>query len=245
MQIVHLNKIIFLFVFFLTASQPAYSQIDKSSENLGDKLFKNNHLLEAEKIYQINLSDKQFNSFEIEKKLAFISKEKNDWLGELFYLSSMQAKQTQLSTSYRLEEIAKKHNLLGYEVGIVERLRWIYFEFFPYILAFLLLPAFYVAYALIIKKIQKEPIPTFQIVYFILYLTFLFSINNLPSLFWQGLTASNKTYMRNFASSSAPVIKTLEKGTRINFIFKNEDWIPCYFEGNIGYIKTKDLLIID
>jgi uncharacterized protein YgiM (DUF1202 family) len=245
MQIVNLNKIIFLLLFFFIASQPANSQLDKTSIEQADQLFKNNHLLEAEKIYLKNLNLNQINSFETEKKLAFISKEKNDWLMELYYLSSMHEKQTELSTSYRLEEIAKKRNLSGYEVGIVERIRWFYFEFFPYILGILLLPAIYVAYALVIKKVQKEIIPAYQIIYYILYVGILFVICNIPNFFWQGLTSSNKTYMRNFASSSAPVIKTLQKGTRINFIYKTNEWIPCYLDGSIGYIKTKDVLIIN
>lgn len=245
MQIVHLNKIIFLLLFFFIASQPANSQTDINSNLQADQLFKNNHILEAEKIYHVNLLKNQVNAFETEKKLAYIAKEKNDWLMELYYLSSMQAKQTQLVTSYRLEEIANKRNLPGYEVGLVERFKWIYFEFFPFILGFLLIPAVYVAYALVIKKVQKESIPSYQLFYFISYLLFLLTFSNLPNWIWQGLTANKKTYMRNFASSSAPVIKTMEKGTRVNFIYFKKDWIPCYVDGTIGYIKSEDLLLIN
>lgn len=245
MQIVNLNKIIFLLLFFFIATQPANSQTDRKSIEQADILFKNNHLLEAEKLYLKNLQEKQINTFETQKKLAYIAKEKNDWLMELYYLSSMQAHQTQLPTSARLEEIAKKRNLSGYELGFMERIKWIYFEFFPYILSFLLIPATYVAYALIIKKVQKEGIPGYQLFYFGLYIFMLFAFANIPNFYFQGLTASKKTYMRNFASSSAPVIKTMEKGTRINFIYSSKDWIPCYFDGKLGYIKSGDLLVID
>lgn len=245
MQIVNLNKIIFLLLFFLSIAQPANSQTDIKDPNHADSLFRNNHLLEAEKIYLQNLSKKELNSFETEKKLAFIAKEKNDWLMELYYLSSMQAQQTKLSTSFRLEEIAKKRNLSGYEVGVIERIRWFYFEYFPYLFLFLCLPAIYVAYALVIKKVQKELIPTYQIFYFFLYVFFLAALTNFPNFYFQGLTASNKTYMRNFASSSAPVVNIMSKGTRVNYIILTKDWIPCYFEGKIGYIKSEDLLVIN
>lgn len=245
MQIVHLNKIIFLLLFFLSSAQIANSQIDRNSLQHADSLFRNNHLLEAEKIYLQNLPKKDLNTFETEKKLAFIAKEKNDWLMELYFLSSMQAQQTKLSTSFRLEEIAKKRNLSGYEVGIMERLRWFYFEYFPFIFLFLCLPAIYVAYALLIKKVQKEYIPTYQVFYFILYVFILTALTNFPNFYFQGLTASNKTYMRNFASSSAPVVHIMSKGTRVNYIVLTKDWIPCYFEGKIGYIKSEDLLVIN
>jgi len=245
MQIVNLNKIIFLLLFFFSIAQPANSQIDINSPKKADSLFRNNHLLEAEKIYLKNLPKKELNTFETEKKLAYIAKEKNDWLMELYYLSSMQAKQTQLSTSFRLEEIAKKRNLSGYEVGIIERLRWFYFEYFPYMFLFLCLPAVYVAYALLIKKVQKESIPGYQVFYFFLYVLLLSVVTNFPNFYFQGLTASNKTYMRNFASSSAPVVTIMSKGTRVNYIYLTKDWIPCYFEGKVGYIKSEDLLVIN
>lgn len=245
MQIHHLNKIIYLLLLILGNLQIANSQIDRNSISFADQLFKNNHLLEAEKIYLLQRNQIQGNTYEIDRKLAFIAKEKNDWLMELYYLSSMQAQQSKLATSKRLEEIAQRKNLTGYEVDIWARLRWIYFEFFPYILLFLLLPAIYVAYALVIKKVQNERIPAYQIISYGIYVFILFSFTNLPSLFSQGLTSSKKTYMRNFASSSAPVIHTMEKGTLVNFVYVTNDWIPCYFDGKIGYIKSKDLLKID
>lgn len=245
MQIHHLNKFIFLLCFLLGSIQQANSQRDIKSLAMADKLFINNHLLQAEKIYQINRSTSGKNSFEIDRKLAYIAKEKNDWLMELYYLSSMQSKQSKLETAKRLEEIARKKNLVGYELGIIERLKWIYFEFFPYLIGFLLLPACYVAYALIIKKVQNEKIPAYQIISYVIYLLFILCLTNFPSLYEQGLTSSTKTYMRNFASSSAPVIKIMEKGTRVNYIYMTNDWIPCYFEGKLGYIKSKDLLLIN
>lgn len=245
MQTQHLNKFIFLLTLLLGYLQNAYSQIDMKNISYGDQLFKNNHLLQAEKIYTLHRKNSSKNTFEIDRKLAFIAKEKNDWLMELYFLSSMQSKQSKLETAKRLEEIARKRNLIGYELGIVERLKCFYFEYFPYLLLFLLLPALYVAYALIIKKVQNEKIPAYQVISYVSYIFLLFCLTNFPSFYEQGLTSSPKTYMRNFASSSAPVIKMMEKGTRVNYLYITNDWIPCFFEGKLGYIKSKDLLIIN
>ena len=108
MQVIRLNKITFLFIFLLGFGQRAYSQIDRNQLALADSLFKANRLLSAEKIYVSHLKTKPQDSENIKLKLAYIAKVKNDWLKELYYLSSIQATNARPEISKRLEEIGEK-----------------------------------------------------------------------------------------------------------------------------------------
>lgn len=245
MQIQSLNKIIFFFIFFFTIAQIANSQIDRAEIEKADLLFKNNHLLEAEKIYNQNLESNKPAQKQILLKLAFIAKEKNNWLDELYFLSSYQSQKASWAISKRMNEIAEKRKLKGYDLDIWARLQWFYFNYYGYIISILIFPAILMGLSLFLKKIQNQSFSKNQVGIFLIYLIILLAINNFPSFISQGLCANTKTYARNFASSAAPVVQILPKGTHINYIFKRGDWVPCLIEGEIGYIKTKDLLFID
>ena len=162
MQVIRLNKITFLIIFLLAFGQRAYSQIDRNQLALADSLFKANRLLSAEKIYVSHLKTKPRESENIKLKLAYIAKAKNDWLKELYYLSSIQATNARPEISKRLEEIGEKQGLNGFEMSIWDQIYWLYFKFFPWILGFLLLVALYGVGILTYSVFQKKTIRGFK-----------------------------------------------------------------------------------
>lgn len=156
MQVIRLNKITFLFIFLLGFGQRAYSQIDRNQLALADSLFKANRLLSAEKIYVSHLKTKPQDSENIKLKLAYIAKVKNDWLKELYYLSSIQATNARPEISKRLEEIGEKQGLNGFKMSIWDQIYWLYFKYFAWIIGFLLLIALYAAGVLTYSVFQKK-----------------------------------------------------------------------------------------
>ena len=245
MQASHLNKIIFSCFLCLGIWQNANCQIDTKQISKADSLFKRNQLLEAEKIY-LQFYNPRYKEIEnIKFKLAFIAKEKNDWGNEIFYLSSIQAKNAIPLISQRLNQISIKHQMGGYEIGIIDQLIWIYFAFYPYIIGFLMGIAIYAASILIYKKQKKRKYPSAYIYSLSIYLLFIYLIANFPSFLNFGIIRKNKAYLREFSSSAAPVSKTLNQGNRITHWYTKDIWTLCYFEGNIGYIKSEDYLPIN
>jgi len=245
MQASHLNKIIFSCILYLGIWQNANCQIDTKQISKADSLFKTNQLLEAEKIY-LQFYNPRYKEVEnIKFKLAFIAKEKNDWANEIFYLSSIQAKNASPLISQRLNQISNKHQMGGYEIGFIDQLVWIYFAFFPYIMGFLIGIAIYAATILIYKKQKNRKYPNAYIYSLTLYLLFIYMIANFPSFLNFGIILKNKAYLREFSSSAAPVAKTLNQGNRITHWYTKDIWTLCYYEGNLGYIKTEDYLSIN
>ena len=176
--------------------------------------------------------------------MAFIAKEKNDWANEIYYLSSIQAENAKPSISQRLNQISQKHQLGGYEMDFIDQLIWIYFAFFPYFMGFLLSIAMYAAIILIYKKQKNRKSPSAYIYSLSLYLGFIFLFANFPSFLNFGIITKNKVYLREFSSSAAPVAKILSQGNRVTHWYTKDIWTLCYYEGNVGYIKTEDYLPI-
>ena len=245
MQASYLNKIIFSCILYLGIWQNANCQIDTKQISKADSLFKTNQLLEAEKIY-LQFYNPRYKEIEnIKFKLAFIAKQKNDWANEIFYLSSIQAKNASPLISQRLNQISNKHQMGGYEMDFIDQLVWIYFAFFPYIMGFLIGIAIYAATILIYKKQKKRKSPPAYIYSLSLYLAYIYLFANFPSYLNFGIITKNKVYLREFSSSAAPVAKILSQGNRVTHWYTKDIWTLCYYEGNVGYIKTEDYLPIN
>jgi hypothetical protein len=245
MQARLLNKVIFFCFFYLGLTQFAYSQIDRKQIHLADSLFKSNRLLEAERIYLRNLNPNLSEFENIQFKLAYIAKVKNDWVSELYRLSSIHAKQNTPAIANRLAEIGEKQQLDGYTVSLIDQIEWIYFSIFPYLMGILLLLGVYAIAILFRKFLHKRRIPQSQLFFIAAYLLFLGLFTNLPGLLRFGIITQEKAYLRAFASSAAPVKQILKKGNRVNYWFAQDIWVTCIVNGEVGYIKASDYSAIN
>jgi hypothetical protein len=245
MQASHLNKIIFFFFFCFGTIQQANSQIDRKQLALADSLFISNRLLEAEKLYQPLILNNDHQSEKIKLRLAYIAKVKNDWIKELYFLASIQSKQANNDIANRMEEIGANHELSGYEINWTNQLYWFYFSNFPFIMGILILLAIYVMVILFHKINHNKPIKSFHLISFSFYLVLLIAFANFPDYLNFGIVMNDKTYLRDFASSAAPIKKTLKKGSLITYWGKKDIWERCYFEGSFGFIKSDNYLKIN
>ncbi len=245
MQARLLNKVIFFCFFYLGLTQFAYSQIDRKQIHLADSLFKSNRLLEAERIYLRNLNPNLSEFENIQFKLAYIAKVKNDWVSELYRLSSIHAKQNTPTIANRLAEIGEKQQLDGYAVSLIDQIEWIYFSIFPYLMGILLLLGVYAIAILFRKFLRKRRIPQSQLFFIAAYLLFLGLFTNLPGLLRFGIITQEKAYLRDYASSAAPVKQILKKGNRVNYWFAQDIWVTCIVNGEVGYIKASDYSAIN
>ena len=245
MQARLLNKVLFFCFFYLGLSQFVHSQIDRKQIHLADSLFKSNRLLEAEQIYLRNLNP-NFSEFEnIQFKLAYIAKVKNDWLSELYRLSSLHAKQNTPMIANRLAEIGEKQHIEGYSISFIDQVEWIYFSFFPYLMGLLILFGLYAVVILFRKFLRKRRLLKSQLAFVGAYLLFLVLFTNLPALLRFGIVTQEKAYVRDYASSAAPVKEILKKGNRINYWYTQDQWVACIVGGKMGYIKASDYMPIN
>jgi hypothetical protein len=212
---------------------------------MADSLFKSNRLLEAEQIYLGNLNPNLSEFENIQFKLAYIAKVKNDWVSELYRLSSIHAKQNTPAIANRLAEIGEKQQLAGYEVSLIDQIEWIYFSIFPYLMGTLILLGLYALIILFRKFLNNKRIPRSQLAYLSVYLLFLALFTNLPGLLHFGIITKDKAYVRAFASSAAPVKQILKKGNRVNYWFTIDIWVTCVVNGQLGYIKSSDYSAIN
>jgi hypothetical protein len=241
MQIFYKIKIIIFSIACICSIQPANSQQNTSEIFIADSLFKKNELIKAEKIYLNILNKNEEINEAVLTKLAFISKRKNNWLDELKYLNSLNHLNSSPKISERLKEIGQQRGLKEYEIGLWDRIRWIYFQYFSIIALILFLPLIYSIIILFIKFKKGLFIPKNYFYYLGIYMLILALFFNIPDFFSYGIIKPDKAYLRDFDSSGASVKKTLTKGSKI-LIIRNEDtWLYCMNRGELGYILKDDI----
>lgn len=234
-------KIIIFLVVCISCIQPSYSQENTVQLSLADSLFKKNELIESEKIYLAILASKNSLEENILYKLAYIAKRKNNYLDELKYLNSLNLRNSTPEISQRLEEIGKKRGLPEYEIDFLERLKWIYFQYFYLILFTLFIPLIYSIFVLFNKAKKREKIQNSSIVLALGYTLFLTFIFNLPHLFQFGIITPDKSYLRDFDSSGAPVLLNLKRGSKVLIIQENKVWNLCLKDQKLGYVLKNHL----
>jgi hypothetical protein len=109
----------------------------------------------------------------------------------------------------------------------------------------LLLLGVYAIAILFRKFLRKRRIPQSQLFFIAAYLFFLALFTNLPGLLRFGIITKEKAYLRDFASSAAPVKQILKKGNRVNYWFAQDIWVTCIVNGDLGYIKSSDYSAIN
>lgn len=245
MQASNLNKIIFSVLLFLLPIQALHSQSHSDNIRKADSLWAKNQLLQAEKLYEILLLHPKAQRAEIQLKLAYIAKSKNDWYKELNYLLSVQQEHDGPQISNRIAQIGEERGLSGYQITFWDKFRWLYFRYFGYLLFILSIPALYVAIVLIRKIYLNKPIYSGHVWAWVLYLASIVLLINFPQFFKRAITTKEKTYVRDFASAAAPVITSLNKGSIVVPLYHQDIWIACLVAGEFAYIKAEEMKEID
>ena len=92
---------------------------------------------------------------------------------------------------------------------------------------------------------QKKTIRGSQFSYLIIYIALIWLFANFPGFLNYGIITKEKSYMRDFPSSAAPVERLLKKGNRINYWFTRDIWVYSIIENQQGYVKEDDFLPIN
>jgi uncharacterized protein YgiM (DUF1202 family) len=144
----------------------------------------------------------------------------------------------------KMEELAKKHNLEGYETSDVDRVLTFYHDYYAqitYALAALVLLMisiiFYTRFRLHVRPIAGF---TFVIIFLIAFFIHL----NLGRTVHTAIITHNNTFIMDGPSPGAAVIQIASDGHRVEVIGKKDVWFKIRWNGNVAYVKENSLLPI-
>ena len=208
---------------------------------IGDSLFAARQFTQALQVYDAIFETAEMQTPAMLLKMAYIHEGLNKIPDALYYLNLYYLETNDEPTLKKMNDLATKNNLKGYEFGGFEMLVRYYHIFFYQILfsiaGITVLLLGWVGYLRFVKnKFNYRPAITIIALSGILFYLVNFSqSNNL------GIIETPNCYLMSGPSSSSDVIDIVKAGHRVQIIDHNDVWLKIKWDGKTAYTKEKNI----
>jgi uncharacterized protein with PQ loop repeat len=229
-----------LIMFF---SVQAFSQTSSHRLRTADSLFQTKRYTQSFDHYDQMLKQNQFTPAML-LKMAFI-KEGLLQIGEsMYYLNLYFIATHDESALDKMNELASKYNLEGYEASETDKLLTNYYDNYNYIsmaVVALLVLAFALTYFTRFR-LKRKPIVSFALVAFFAATLFihLFYGERIQT----GIITNASTYLMAGPSSAANVVEIINDGHKVEVIGQKDVWLKIKWAGDVVYVKRNTVVPI-
>jgi hypothetical protein len=223
----------------------AQSADPSSSLQLADSLFSQRKYTESLEIYEGILTDKQLFSPGMLMKMAFIKEGLGDYSEALYLLNLFYSKTSDKRALRKMEELASKHQLNGYQFTDMEFFRTAYKRYYFHIIASLAAFALFVFTYILYQKRRQQHRPLIAGIFFVLVLATLFGLINFGQGRDRAIVLTDQAYLRVGPSSGANVAEIIGKGHRLEIVSKIDVWVKIYWNDRPLYIRESHLGFIE
>jgi hypothetical protein len=228
-------------VIFVTLQ--AFTQNTSHRLRTADSLFQAKRYTQSFQHYEVMLKQNQFTPAML-LKMAFI-KEGLMQIGEAMYYLNLYFIATHDDSALdKMNELATKYNLEGYEASETDKLLTTYYDNYNYIsLALVALMVFAIALTFYTRfRLYRRPVVSFIVVAF-------FSATLLVHLFYgeriqTGIITNASTYLMAGPSAAANVIEIIKDGHKVEVIGQKDVWLKIRWAGDVAYVKKSTVVPI-
>ncbi len=201
-----------------------------------DSLFNAGKFTESFRVYESVLEDGNY-STEMLIRMAYIKEGLGDYSNALYFLNLYYDKTSDKRVWSKMQELAKEHELKGYNYGDVDFLVNFYRQFRQYILLALAFLSLALMVGILRNRMPNKPRPVSIGIVNLMVLLALFALFNYSTPSPKGIIIGNDTYLMSGPSSGSEVLDILQKGHRVDVIGKYEFWVKIIWEGKEVFIR--------
>ena len=237
-------KIVGKIVILLFLSAPVvYGQVSGHRLKQADSLFLEKKYTQSMEHYQTILTQNEYTPAML-LKMAYIQEGLNRVGQALYYLNLYYLASNDKTVLDKMEELASRYNLEGYENSDADRVLTFYHDFHFYItLAVAAIVIFFVALAFSSKRKGQRPIAS-GIITMIMLLVLFVHVNQGEKLS-TGIIGSSNTFLMEGPSPGASVVEILDEGHRVEVVGKKDVWVQVLWNGEIAYVREGNLLQVN
>jgi hypothetical protein len=206
-----------------------------------DSLFARKKFTQSFEIYQQLLHKEGKVSSAMLLKMAFIREGLGDYPNALYYLNLYYLQTHNKRALRKMEDIAKKYDLTGYQYTDFEFFLNIFYRYYFSIVlvlsSLLLLLLSYMIY----KKRRLRERPGWSLFYSILTLMILFYIVNFGKTYHKGIIIRPDTYLMDGPSAGSRLIAIADPGHRLTIKGREDVWVKVEWENKDAYIRENNL----
>lgn len=231
------------FSFFLFFSLSMLCHISQANPEgklqTADSLFHAKKYTESLEIYEEILEQNKSYSPAMLMKMAFIKEGLGDYSNALYYLNLYFKESLDKKALVKIEALADKQQLRGYDSTQVTYFNELFFKYFRYLIA-VSLAILFLAILLAANHAAKgkSPVALIVLLIFLVPATIAFNYD------WRGSDAiivSDTTYLMDGPSGSANVVLTLSKGHKITVKRTEGVWASVVWNDETFYVRKNSL----
>jgi hypothetical protein len=174
-------------------------------------------------------------------KMAFVKEGLGDYSNALYYLNLYYLKTYDKKVLKKMESLAEKHKLSGYDYDDAVFFLNIYYKYQIQIDLFISSLVLLLFAILIFQKQKKKTIPSRPAYAFVVLLILLLLVNNFGRERKKAIISSPQVYLMDGPSPGANVIDVVSGGHRVNIIGKKDVWVKITWDHKKAYVKEFNL----
>lgn len=233
-------KILGPILLLISLFQNSFSQVSSYRLKTADSLFAAKLYTQSYEHYEQILLQKQYTPAML-LKMAFIQEGLNHIGRALYYLNLYYLATKDKTTLDKIQELANKYNLEGYDISETNRLMSFYHDNHQYVsLGVIALMILLLSAGIYGKKRGTRPVASFV-------LLIIFGAAFFIHLYYgegitPGIVANPSTYIMSGPSAGASVVEIIGDGHRIEVTGRKDVWLKVRWDGGIAYVKENALL---
>lgn len=244
MQRRFLKNLVVFTILFLAPYLSTSAQITSYRLKTADSLFQARRYMQSFQHYQAMLQHNEYTPSML-LKMAFIQEGLGNIGQAMYYLNLYFLATHDKGALEKMEELAEKHDLEGYQTTDADRAITFYHDNYLYItitLSALLLLALSAVYY---SKVKLKLRPIASGIFVAVLSIALFLHINIGDRTKTGITASPTTYVMSGPSPGASLVDVIGDGHRVEVLGKNDVWLKIRWEGDVAYVREQALLPVE
>ena len=230
-------------ILFFSHLAPVLGQISGFRLQQADSLYIDKKYIQSLEHYKTILSQDQYTPAML-LKMAYIEEGLNHIGPALYYLNLYYAVSNDKTVLTKMEELAMRYNLEGYENSDADQAFTFYRDHhFHITLALGVIVLFFVSLAFSISRKGRRPIATGVLTAVILLVLFVHV--NLGGKISLGVVGSSNTFLMQGPSPGAALVEVVNEGHRVEIIGKKDVWVEVLWEGEPAYIREGNILPVE
>ena len=229
-----------MFILFLGSTSPLAAQVSGFRLQQADSLYLDKKYTESLEHYQTILSQNEYTPAML-LKMAHIEERQGNIGQTLYYLNLYHLASDDKSVLGKMEELATRYNLEGYDVSDADQALSFYQDHhLDVTIALAVIALFFLALTYSVRRKGQQPIAS-AIGMGVVLIALLFHVN-MGGKADLGIVGNSHTFLMAGPSPGAPLVEIVSEGHRVEIVGKNDVWIQVLWNGEKAFVKEGNLL---
>lgn len=231
--------LLFLGIFF--SPKLALSQGVTERLNEADSLFNQRRFTQALEIYEEIAEVEQQASPAMMLRMAYIYEGLEDLSGALYYLDQYYKTTSNKKVLVKMQELADKNSLEGYETGDIDFILN-FMRRFRFLLALVFVALGALILAMMLRKKKKHNVFSPGLTTgLVLSLSAVFYLVNLAGSKEKAIISSANAYLMTGPSAGSSLVEVVGEGHKVEIIDQQDVWTKIKWRGATAYIRENQL----